>query len=271
MPNVVLVSAILLRARNEHSKFRSPIRKHDGVEVALDRSRIRTEISRTYDAVGRNGVRPPSGLGLKIGAALAESLGYGAEDLETLPAEVLESFVGTAPLHGIVDGGDRDWVLDLGCGSGCEALLLSRKGFRVAALDASTAMLRRLARSRSTGVDPILAELPEIPLKSGFAAWALLNGVANLVPDRLRLLGEVHRVLRPGARLLVADLLAVDELPSDVRELPEAWAWCLGGATGADVWERDLAQTGFCEVQILVLEKMPPVARALIRAQKAAG
>ncbi len=162
-------------------------------------------------------------------------------------------------------------MLDLGCGAGLESWLLAHRGYRVLGLDASAPMLQRLAaRERPPPPGPLRARalLPAIPVRSASAAWVLLNGVANLIPERGTLLREVRRVLVPGGTLLLADLVAVGDVPPELRNLPEAWAWCVGGASPPGEWEATLAATGFGHVRVTLMEEIPPLARAVIRARR---
>lgn len=234
---------------------------------------VRRSVLEVYERVGREGSRPPPGLDLATGRRLAEDLGYPPAVLDALPAAVLDAFVGAAPLYREVDGPPGPWVADLGCGAGLDGLLLAERGFRVAALDLSAAMLGRLraaaAGRPAAALHPLRAALPSIPLASGSAAWALLNGVANLVADRGALLAEVRRVLRPGGLLLVADLLELGEIPPELRRLPEAWAWCLAGATTPARWVEALGTAGFADAEVRVLEEFPPLGRGVIRARAA--
>jgi len=229
---------------------------------------FRDLVREVYDAVGRSGSRAPAGLSLDTGRELALRFGYARERLSDLPPAAVESFVGAAALAPRVRGRAGELVADLGCGAGVDACLLARRGFKVLALDASASMLSRLDTS---GGEPgallaLRARLPTIPLRSGTASWALLNGVANLVPDRVSLLTEVRRILRPGGRLIAADLLEHGEIPADVRLLPEAWAWCVGGAIGPERWRAELETAGFADVAIQILETFPPLARGTIQA-----
>ncbi len=218
-----------------------------------------------YDRIGARGSGALADLPVATGAELARSLGYRAEDLERVPPAVLTAFVGAAPLANYVNGPGP--VADLGCGAGLDAWILALRGHRVVALDASAPMLERL---RGAGPPPglgcVRGRLPRVPLRDGWAGWALLNGVANLVPDRPALLREIHRIVRRGGWLCVADLVRVAPLPPGIDKLPEAWAWCVAGAATPDRWRRDLEQAGFGGIRVEILERAPPLARAVIRA-----
>lgn len=236
--------------------------------MPLTEREIHEAVLRVYEDVGRGGSRAPAGLGVRTGADLARTLGYRDEELALLPLRVLDAFVGAAALADEVTGPAGQWVLDLGCGAGIDGLVLCARGFRVAALDASAAMLG-LAPARATRL-AVRASLPDLPVTTGVADWALLNGVANLVPARPTLLAEVSRALRPGGTLLVADLVQIGPIPAEVRALPEAWAWCVAGASTAEAWQGDLARAGFGQADVTVLEEFPPLARAVLRARKGA-
>ncbi|WP_459943231.1 methyltransferase domain-containing protein, partial [Deferrisoma palaeochoriense] len=231
---------------------------------------IQREILAVYERTGRGGARAPRGLNLEVGEALARRLGYAPEDLDAVPPPLLEAFVGAANLADRVDGPGP--VADLGCGAGLEAWILARRGHPVAALDASGAMLRRLAGclrgAPRLPLRPVRGLLPRLPFRADAFDWVLLNGAANLVPERDELLREAVRVLRPGGWLLVADLVAVEPLPEGIRDLPEAWAWCVAGAESSERWTERLARAGFASPRIEILEPIPPLARAVIAARR---
>ncbi len=244
----------------------------------MDLSLIRSAIAQVYDAVGSHGSRPPSGMGVPTGGALARHLGYPEEALDRVPPTILEAFVGADALAPRVSGCPGDVVLDLGCGAGLDAWLLALLGYRVVAADASAPMLGRLAhaaraadRPSGAAVCALKAELPALPVRGGAADWVLLNGVANLVADRGALWGEVCRVLAPGGRLLAADLVALGSVPPEVRAMPEAWAWCLGGAPDLAEWEAELEDAGLVGVRVTVLEDLSPLGRARVEAERPGG
>jgi SAM-dependent methyltransferase len=242
--------------------------------MSLSQREIHEAVLAVYNSVGQGGSRAPSGLDVATGGDLARALGYRPAELACLPPHVLDAFVGAAALANAVPDAVPDevedsrsrWVLDLGCGAGVDGLILAARGFRVAALDASAAMLA-LAPPRASRL-AVRAALPELPVATGLATWALLNGVANLVPARAALLREVFRALRPGGVILAADLVQIGPIPLELRALPEAWAWCVAGAATPEEWREELARAGFEDCEVTVIEEFSPLARAVLRARK---
>ena len=228
---------------------------------------LEAAVQAVYDRIGADGSAAPPGVPVATGPDLARALGYPARDLARVPQGVLAAFVGAAPLARYVQGPGP--VADLGCGAGLDAWILALRGYRVVALDASAPMLARLRhQGPPPGLSCVRGRLPRLPLRNGWAGWVLLNGVANLVPDRPALLRELHRILRPGSRVCIGDLVRTAPLPPGLEKLPEAWAWCVAGAVSPERWRRDLHEAGFRDVRVDVLEEIPPLARAVVHAAK---
>ena len=210
------------------------------------------------------------------GRVLAESLGYQARDLDRLPAGTLEAFVGAAPLAELVLAeSSAGLVVDCGAGGGVDSLLLALNGRPVAALEREPLLVDRLRRSTrllhadlAAPVMVVRACLPEIPLAAAIAQTVMMNGVANLIQNRNRLLSECFRVLKDGGRFLIADLLALEPLPTELTEDPEAWAWCVGGAGTVADWLCRLEAAGFIGGRVELLETFSPIGRVVIRAAR---
>ena len=163
--------------------------------------------------------------------AVAEKL-YSLEELEGVPAIALDHALGVGNhlLYARIEPGDT--VLDLGCGSGIDSILASRRtgpSGRVIALDFLSEMLERTARAaREAGlenVEPLEGEMEAIPLPDDSVDCLISNGVVNLSPRKARVLAECARVLRRNGELCVADLtVEEEELPPEVLTHPAAWA-----------------------------------------------
>ena len=197
-------------------------------------------------------------LRLPKNAADAEDLGYPAEDFDVIPATALESFAGVGyPFAaGVVRPGDV--VLDVGSGSGTDVLIASRLAGptgKVYALDMTEAMRGKLRanveRTGATNVEILEANAEEVPLPDASVSVVTSNGVLNLVPDKPRAIAEIFRVLRPGGRVQIADIVLATEPSEACRSHPELWAECVVGATRETKFLEMFRAAGFTDVEVL--------------------
>lgn len=150
-------------------------------------------------------------------------------------------------------------VLDLGSGGGIDVLLSARRvgptGFAYG-LDMTDEMLALAERNRAaagaTNVKFLKGHIEEVPLPDASVDVVVSNCVINLSPDKGRVLREAFRVLRPGGRLAVADVVLQGEFPPQVRRDIESWAGCVAGALEEGEYRRLLAEAGFADVGIEV-------------------
>jgi arsenite methyltransferase len=155
-------------------------------------------------------------------------------------------------------------VLDLGSGAGVDCFLAAdRVGptGRVIGVDMTPEMVAR-ARSlaRSTGVANVefrLGELEHLPLADSSVDVVVSNCVINLVPDKSQVYREAFRVLRPGGRLSVADIVATRPVPDEVRRDPARWASCSSGALSRAELADELRSAGFEGIEVIVPERVP--------------
>jgi SAM-dependent methyltransferase len=192
------------------------------------------------------------------GRAACEFLGYPADLLDRIPAAAVESFAGVGYPFAAAVIRPGDTVLDVGSGSGTDALIaagLAGPAGRVIGLDMTEAMRRKLERNaRAMGaatVEVLDGNAEDIPLPDASVDVVTSNGVINLIPDKSGAVQEIARVLRPGGRLQVADIV-VRTLPSEAcRSRPQLWAECIVGATTeADCLDR-FVHSGFTEIEVL--------------------
>jgi len=185
----------------------------------------------------------------------ARFAGYG-DDVIGLPADaVVNSFGCGNPLaFSEVQAGQT--VIDLGSGAGIDLLIAARKvgpTGRVIGVDMTDEMIARaranVAEAGVTNVEVRKGIIEELPVESGSVDWVISNCVINLSPDKARVFAEIARVLRPGGRMLVSDIV-VDEVPAWVRENLALYASCVGGAV-AEAEYLDLARgAGLSEVAV---------------------
>jgi arsenite methyltransferase len=200
----------------------------------IDGERLEAEIKDMYRHVARG---EESELHFEVGKGLAEHLGYPGELLDAIPAEALASFAGVGHHLDLAALQPGQTVLDLGSGSGtdvfCAALLVGESG-HVVGVDFTEAQLEKAARLRDregfSQVELVQAQIEELPFEDASFDAVLSNGVINLSPAKGRVFAEAARVLRPGGRLAIADIVSGRPLKERTRRNVELWAACIAGA-----------------------------------------
>jgi arsenite methyltransferase len=223
--------------------------------LSHDREVIFDAVRRMYTEVAR---APEREFHFPTGRRACILFGYPAAQLDPLPAPALRSFAGVGyPFTAaVIRAGDT--VLDIGSGSGTDTLVaaaLVGPAGRIIGLDLTDAMRERLAANAAsagaTNVEVLAGNAEAIPLPDASVNVVTSNGVLNLVPEKIRAIREIGRVLRPGGRLQLADIV-VRTLPSQAcRAHPELWAECVVGATTAESYLAWLEEAGFGEVEVL--------------------
>lgn len=225
---------------------------------------IRQAVRASYAAVARNdggccGTRPA--------AIAAERLGYRLEQLATVPAGAnLGLGCGTPLAIATLKPGER--VLDLGSGAGLDCFLAAREvgeTGRVIGVDMTPEMVARARANATAGgygqVEFRLGEIEALPVADASVDVIVSNCVINLSPDKARVFREAWRVLRPGGRLAVSDVVASPALPEAMRDDPGLVSCCIGGASTVDELEALLRAAGFTDIRIAPKDE----SRAFIR------
>lgn len=200
-------------------------------------------------------------------ADLAESFGYTSEELATLPEGAnLGLSCGNPQAVAALKPGET--VLDLGSGAGFDVFLASPKvgpSGRAIGVDMTDAMLERArAYAEKAGFKNVefrKGEIESLPVEDGTVDVAISNCVLNLVPDKDRAFREIHRVLKPGGRLVVSDMAWEIEPNNAVRSDLEALVGCIGGALVLDDYVARLKRAGFNSVQVV---KHPGSAKKMV-------
>ena len=188
--------------------------------------------------------------------------GYSSEDLKDLPRGFQGRSLGCGNPIAMARLQPGETVLDLGSGAGLDVLLASREvggEGKVYGLDMTDEMLE-LAESnrREAGADNVellKGDMESIPLPPESVDVIISNCVVNLSPDKKQVLQESHRVLRPGGRLAIFDLMWDREPPSHVREDAALWSCCIGGALTRDQARDLLAECGFSQIRLETMGK----------------
>lgn len=219
-----------------------------GTLNAVDVEELQGKVQDMYRRVARE---PEGEFHFEMGRALAERLGYAPEDLDAIPREAVESFAGVGYYFDLADLREGETVLDLGSGSGMDAFLAAGKvgpTGRVIGLDMTDDQLQKAerlsARAGYRNVSFRKGYLEELPVEEGSVDCVISNGVINLCPDKARVFQEVHRVLRPGGRLALADIVTEKDLPENVTCNVDLWAACIGGAAQRDRYRSGIESAG---------------------------
>jgi arsenite methyltransferase len=194
---------------------------------ALNTDLLRVAIQEEYGEVA---ACPLKGFHFHTGRFLANRLGYPAERVDPLPEPVVESFAGVGNPFSWGDLQPGETVVDLGSGAGFDALLAASmagpKG-RVIGVDMTAAMIAKARRNADLlglrNIEFREGFLEELPLPDGQADVVISNGVINLCPDKATVLAETFRVLKPGGRLQMSDIVVSRAVPDDAKQDIALW------------------------------------------------
>jgi arsenite methyltransferase len=228
-----------------------------------DANVIREEVRNAYSKValepdGRNGDSAGVGCcnGTRPTATSADSLGYSAEEIASLP-EGADLGLGCGNPQAIASLRPGETVLDLGSGAGFDCFLAARSvgpTGRVLGVDMTPEMLTKAranaAKSGASNVEFRLGEIEALPIADESVDVILSNCVINLSPDKPRVFREAFRVLKPGGRLAVADIVRSAEIPPELAADLAAVCGCVAGAASIDELEVILRDAGFVDVRI---------------------
>jgi SAM-dependent methyltransferase len=187
----------------------------------------------------------------------AEVIGYSREDLEHVPEETIMG-LGCGNPTAIAELKAGEAVLDLGSGAGVDVFLAANKvgpTGRVIGVDMTEEMVdkaKSIARDHGYhNVEFRLGEIEKLPVEDKSVDAVISNCVINLSPDKSKVFREAYRALKPGGRLVVSDIVSEGMLPAEIKDNPDAWACCIGGALEQQEYLRDIKEAGFEDVQVI--------------------
>ncbi|MFQ5472886.1 MAG: arsenite methyltransferase [Dehalococcoidia bacterium] len=182
---------------------------------------------------------------------------YTTDELQDLPQEAVVASLGCGNPVAVAELKEGEIVLDLGSGGGIDVLLSARrvgpKG-KAYGLDMTDEMLdlarKNAANAGVTNVEFLRGEIENIPLPSNSVDVIISNCVVNLSPDKDAVLREAHRVLKPGGRFAVADIVTRGEMPGELQRSLELWAGCIAGALEENDYKSKLTAAGFESAEV---------------------
>jgi arsenite methyltransferase len=196
------------------------------------------------------------------GAATAEEPGFGAElyaalDRDELPDSAVLASLGCVNPTAVAELHAGETVLDLGSGGGIDVLLSAKRvgpTGKAYGLDMTEEMLalarRNAAEADATNVDFLKGQIEAIPLPAETVDVVISNCVVNLSVDKPAVFAETYRVLKPGGRIGITDVVAEDHLTPEERAERGAWVGCIAGALSKTEYENGLAAAGFADIAV---------------------
>lgn len=188
---------------------------------------------------------------------VSKRMGYSAEEISAAPPES-NLGLGCGNPVALASLNTGEVVLDMGAGAGFDCFLASSRvgpSGMVIGVDITSEMVDRARTNARKGgysnIDFRQGDLENMPVADNYVDVVISNCVINLSPDKPQALREAHRVLRPGGRFAVSDVVLTRSLPGAVQRLVELWAGCVVGALTADEYRTHLEGAGFVDVEIV--------------------
>lgn len=187
----------------------------------------------------------------------AKSAGYSLEDLKSIPEDAVFG-LGCGNPTALAELKEGETVLDLGSGGGIDVFLAANKvgnSGKVIGVDMTEEMVATATKNAEEGkyenVEFKLGEIENLPIENNSIDVIISNCVINLTPDKLVAYNEVFRVLKPGGRILVSDLVTEKEIPEDIKRSFQAWSDCIAGAMEKQLYLDTIKEAGFNDVEII--------------------
>jgi arsenite methyltransferase len=187
---------------------------------------------------------------------LVKIAGYDKDDLSRLPADAVQNSFGCGNPLAFAGVQPGQVVLDIGSGAGIDCFIAAEKvgpAGKVIGLDMTPEMIERARQNAKaagvTNVDFRFGEAEKMPVDDASVDWVISNCVINLSPDKPAVFSEIGRILRPGGRISISDIVAQD-LPVAVRQSRDAWTGCLAGAISEEAYVRGLEKAGLRDVRV---------------------
>jgi arsenite methyltransferase len=204
---------------------------------------------------------------------------YADEDRDALPAEAVTASLGCGNPLAVADLHEGETVLDLGSGGGIDVLLSARrvgpsgKAYGVDMTDEMLALARaNAAKAGAANVEFVMGTIESVPLPDASVDVIISNCVINLSTDKPAVLAEAHRLLRPGGRFGVSDVVAEDHLDAAQRAERGSYVGCIAGALSIGEYRDGLAAAGFTDISITPTHQVADgMHSAIIRASKPAA
>ena len=217
--------------------------------VTIDKVELEKKVKDMYRDVALN---PKGEFHFEMGRALAERLGYSPEDLDRIPTGSIESFAGVGYYFDLANIEQGESVVDLGSGAGMDTFVAALKvgnNGSVVGIDMTKEQLAKANQLRDKAgfsqVSYLEGYLEKVPSEDGRFDVVISNGVINLAPEKDKVFKEMARVLKPGGRIAISDIVTEIQLSEGITCNTNLWAACIGGAMQQDKYKSAIEEAGF--------------------------
>lgn len=218
------------------------------MEASVDTQELESKVKGMYRHVAQ---RPEGRYHFEMGRPLADRLGYPADVLDRIPAGAVESFAGVGYFFDLAELEEGERVADLGSGSGMDAFFAAAQvgpSGGVIGIDFTIEQLEKARpiaeETRFEHVDLREGRIEQLPVEDASCDCVISNGVINLAPEKEPVFGEAARVLKPGGRLAIADIVSEQQLKESIVCDADLWASCIGGAAQQDAYREAIEGAG---------------------------
>jgi ubiquinone/menaquinone biosynthesis C-methylase UbiE len=218
------------------------------MEATVDTQELEAKVKDMYRHVAHE---PAGKYHFELGLPLARRLGYPADVLERIPGGAIESFAGVGYFFDLADLGEGEDVVDLGSGSGMDVFFAASQvgaSGSVVGIDFTAEQLEKArAIAAEAGFEQVefregRIEMP--PVEDARCDCVISNGVINLAPEKNPVFAEAARILRPGGRLAIADIVTEQQMKESIVCDADLWASCIGGAAQQDAYREAIEGAG---------------------------
>jgi arsenite methyltransferase len=222
--------------------------KEQNMEATVDTQELEAKVKDMYRHVANE---PEGKYHFELGRPLAERLGYPVDILDRIPTQAIESFAGVGYFFDLADLKEGENVVDLGSGSGMDVFFAAERvgpSGRVVGIDFTPEQLEKARRIAAEGgysqVELREGRIEDLPVEDASCTCVISNGVINLAPEKERVFAEAARVLKPGGRVAIADIVSESQLKESIVCDADLWASCIGGAAQQDAYRSAIESAG---------------------------
>jgi len=223
----------------------------------MNDKKIKEVVKERYSEIAKEGCSCCSAPFSQNVTQQAKAIGYSEEDLKQIPEEAVMG-LGCGNPTALADINEGETVLDLGAGAGIDVFLAAKKvgpKGHVIGVDMTEEMVKKANETAKKynykNVEFKLGEIENLPIEDNSINLIISNCVINLSPDKLKTYKEAYRVLKPGGRILISDIVTEGELPEEIKKSFAAWAECVAGALEKSEYINTIKKAGFKDITIV--------------------